>query len=123
MATAAGFGPRDIPFRVVSISEIPTEWNQPITEELRRRIAADQKIPLDKLERYIGIEVPDFPLFWRYQQWLTAQPSDEVVSVVIVNRKDFVQSRGEEALRRTFHTLLTAGRPDLLWVHLWARRP
>ncbi len=74
-----------------------------------------------QVERHVVIEVPDFPMFWAYQQWLAEQPSHNLVGVTIVNQHDFITSRGQQAVRETIESLVSAGRPALFWVRVWGR--
>ena len=128
MASVPGVGPRGVPYRVVNTSEIPEEWSRPTPPEARIRVSKTQGIPLSQLDRYIAIEVPDIPLFWQYHQWLVTGPfastlNTDIVPVVIVNRQDFIRQRGQDAFRQTLVSLIDTGRPALLWLHLWAKRP
>ena len=67
--------------------------------------------------------VPEHPIFVAYTNWTRQQSSSDAVAVCVQNVDDFTAAWGEESLRATWNSILTSGRPALLWQSIIGRKP
>ena len=74
------------------------------------------------LEHRVALEVPDFPMFWAYEQWLRQwPPSEGYARIMITARVQWADRRDQ--LNETMNSLLYMGCPSLNWIHVTSTKP
>ena len=109
----------EVRFRPVTAADVPAEWSRvcPLQEA-----AAEAALGSARVRQVVALEIPDLPAFQAYQQWSDDLPaSSQATSIMRVSIHSF-RGGGEEARRAvadSLRSLLTTGRPSLLWVRSW----
>ena len=93
---------------VVTVSQIPSRWH--ITDAVKRTMAQQMGCNEFELGIVVAIEMPEHPisLAWQRQQMQV----DDSVPIIIVNKDDYEQQRGQGAGRASMEAALRGTIPD-----------
>ena len=65
----------------------------------------------------LAVEIPDFPIFREWMQWLNTQGSSGQVAVTMTAQQQWANRR--EELRGSLRSLIQTGRPEAHWLMIW----
>ena len=88
--------------------------------------ARRQNLPLVGLVQHLGIELPDFPICYAYQQWINTlplQPGRTPAALVITAREQWRGGARQAAQKEILAKLLQGARPPTLWIRMIGNDP
>ena len=109
-------GPHSPAFQLWKFSELPEVWARDVEREQLAEAARQMEVPVDLLEAYTFVELPDCPWGRAYHQWASveleklppATPPTHL-PVLLSNLHDFRAAGRSEA--EVLRCLLSTGRP------------
>ena len=81
---------------------------------IREKVGAE---PGARIVPALAIEIPDFPIFHDWMQWLDTQGSSGQVAVMMTPRGEWDNRRHK--LEGSLRSLLQTGRPEAHWLMIW----
>ena len=114
-ATGRGEQPRpnQAEFRVMHVADLPSRWQNGISDNERVRIAWSLGVPPSDVGTAPVLVCPECRISYEYQAWLANNPAVNVVGVAIVNLDMFREDFGGNAGVLDFlRTMRDHGRPS-----------
>jgi hypothetical protein len=109
--------PHEDSFRRLPVTDLPLEWQAPLTRPEAQQLADSLGVPLSDMRTVVVMVAPETPLGWSYQRWLHGQHAimgfngSQVVGVLMVSLPDFLRDHGMVGLRMFETHMFEHGRP------------
>ena len=83
----------EMPFRAITITELPATWRQPLSDAVRLDCATRLGIQPDQLGSTVAFSGPECSDSLEYQRFLASTGSTDVVTICVQNLHDFSVDR------------------------------